>query len=796
MRLAEARSRLGVPEGASWDAVKAAYKRLARLHHPDKSDSPEATVTMQGLTEAFGTLKRHHAPASGSRDEGGGSGEAADDSEEEYEYVDDDNDDEYEDEDEDEEADEAADEAADEEADDEAEEVEEDDFESDGESTASTDAHGGAPITSTTGVWKRMAANIATAQLDDASNVQLVIDGMRTEETRSAKGDSPIKVRGDAPDWKALARATLQRATNLMSAEAFEQAWSASTVRAQGCEVLIQLSRESDAQKHDRICRDEVFSGVDGSFHQRTALSEYELAMHAMLTHAHNIVVIMQPKDVDGYMLWDGGRWSHETRKSSSALESTVLNACHALLSALHDHHAVALKEAEDAALGKETIKAAQRRCSASRAALARYGNRQNRDVVQLILNMKKRMAISTAEDPFDQAKHLLPFSNGVLDLSTRAFRAIRKDDYVLRTTGKEWHAPHAAKVATMRQLFESMLPQEGPRKTVYSMLRLSLGALPAERFWMLTGSGRNGKGLILGWLCFLLGEELSEGLMPMGMLTQPLVGMGATPEMRKAHRRRVLNWSEPPETAEDEAEQYPKASKRGLTLLLSNIKAITGEATMQARDCNSNDSRCDLWGTAVLQCNKPPRIVGTIDDSAIERLVVVHFPFTFTSDADKLRSDPAKYKPIDDSLKGAAFMKEHYCALVQLLLDECPDGALFIAPECKQAASAYLGKQDKLQSFLDEHCVRRETAPMRQWLGVKEMLATYNAEMGTTLKEKDLKEKLKSHRATSADYKEKGQAILSDAPLRRNTANGLLNWRLKAEDEGEASDSKRQRME
>ena len=78
-----------------------------------------------------------------------------------------------------------------------------------------------------------MAANIATAQLDDARNVQLVIDGMRTEETRSAKGDSPIKVRGDAPDWKALARATLQRTTNPMSAEAFEQAWSASMVRWQ-----------------------------------------------------------------------------------------------------------------------------------------------------------------------------------------------------------------------------------------------------------------------------------------------------------------------------------------------------------------------------------------------------------------------------------------------------------------------------------------------------------------------------------------------------------------------------------
>ena len=90
-------------------------------------------------------------------------------------------------------------------------------------------------------------------------------------------------------------------------------------------------------------------------------------------------------------------------------------------------------------------------------------------------------------------------------------------------------------------------------------------------------------------------------------------------------------------------------------------------------------------------------------------------------------------------------------------------------------------GGKDKLQSFLDEHCVWEETAPVRQWLGVKEMLATYNAEMGTTLKEMDFKYDLRWHGATSADYKEKGQAILSHVPLCRNTANGLLNWRLKA---------------
>ena len=40
----------------------------------------------------------------------------------------------------------------------------------------------------------------------------------------------------------------------------------------------------------------------------------------------------------------------------------------------------------------------------------------------------------------------------------------------------------------------------------------------------------------------------------------------------------------------------------------------------------------------------------------------------------------------------------------------------------------------------------------MRQWLGVKEMLVTYNAEMGTTLKEKDLKGRLKTLGFTTND--------------------------------------------
>ena len=331
---------------------------------------------------------------------------------------------------------------------------------------------------------------------------------------------------------------------------------------------------------------------------------------------------------------------------------------------------------------------------------------------------------------------------------------------------------PCTARVAAMRQR-RVRAAAGGPRKTVYSMMRLSLSALPAERFWMLTGSGRNVWGSYWGQLA-------RRG------------ALGGTHADGDAHAAARRHGSDP---GDAQSPPTPRAQLVGASRdrRRRGGAASHGEPTRPcpalehqgdhrrgddaARDCHSNDSRCDLWGTAVLQGNKPPRIVGTIDDSAVERLVVVHFPFTFTSDGQAAqRPDKVQAHRRIAQERG---LHEGALPAVQLLLDECPDGTLFVAPECKRAASVYLGKQEKLQSFLDEHCVRQETAPMRQWLGVKEMLARYNAEMGSALKEKDPR-RSSTHRATSADYKEKGQAMLSDAPIRRNTANGLLNWRLR----------------
>ncbi len=48
---------LGVPRDADLDAIKKAYRKLAREHHPDMSKAPGAEARFKAVAEAYATLK-------------------------------------------------------------------------------------------------------------------------------------------------------------------------------------------------------------------------------------------------------------------------------------------------------------------------------------------------------------------------------------------------------------------------------------------------------------------------------------------------------------------------------------------------------------------------------------------------------------------------------------------------------------------------------------------------------------------------------------------------------------------
>ena len=46
---------LGISPSSSWDEIEKAYKRKAKIHHPDRGGDED---TMRALNEAYGRLKR------------------------------------------------------------------------------------------------------------------------------------------------------------------------------------------------------------------------------------------------------------------------------------------------------------------------------------------------------------------------------------------------------------------------------------------------------------------------------------------------------------------------------------------------------------------------------------------------------------------------------------------------------------------------------------------------------------------------------------------------------------------
>ena len=61
MNLHQALALLELPPTATLSDAKASYKRLAKLHHPDKSDRADADEMFKAIGAAFALVQAHHA---------------------------------------------------------------------------------------------------------------------------------------------------------------------------------------------------------------------------------------------------------------------------------------------------------------------------------------------------------------------------------------------------------------------------------------------------------------------------------------------------------------------------------------------------------------------------------------------------------------------------------------------------------------------------------------------------------------------------------------------------------------
>lgn len=289
-----------------------------------------------------------------------------------------------------------------------------------------------------------------------------------------------------------------------------------------------------------------------------------------------------------------------------------------------------------------------------------------------------------------DSNKDLIAFNNGVLDLTNFEFRDGKPEDYLSFSTGIDYDPERNyydyetwPKVDTfMRQV----LPDNVVRDYFMKHLATNLiGGNTAQKFHILTGSGSNGKSMIMNLTSTALGDYACT--VPISLLTQGRAKSGsAAPEVIRLKGRRFVTMQEPDESI---------ALNTGL------MKEITSGEKMYARDLFKSGTEFEVQAKFHLACNEKPKI-NTTDGGTWRRLVVINFLSKFVPNPTANNEFP-----LDESIQFAVQSKEWATPFLNYLVHILKDGKGLrkLPPPDKvlEYTSEYRNENDGISRFISE---------------------------------------------------------------------------------------------
>lgn len=294
--------------------------------------------------------------------------------------------------------------------------------------------------------------------------------------------------------------------------------------------------------------------------------------------------------------------------------------------------------------------------------------------------------AMSFAEDllakkqtSFDTDPWLFGCSNGILDLHKRAFRPYRRTDFMLKSGGCAF-SPTAKCPKWLEFIDQVCLGDQSYAEYLQRFAGYLLyGKRPDQLFFMLTGPGRNGKGVFLNIMQTVLGTYATTG--QPDLLVKPPAPKHLT-ELAELEGYRFVVCTE---------------NERHAPLYISRVKALTGGDNVKARLVHKDaiEFRSDMQ--FVLQTNHPPAVRDR--DPAIWRRIVV-LPF------DAHVSDEQEDAGLVDQLL------EEAPGILNWMLDGFRNYQLAGLKQAqpvkvKAATKAYWARENAVEQFVEEQCER-----------------------------------------------------------------------------------------
>jgi len=251
-----------------------------------------------------------------------------------------------------------------------------------------------------------------------------------------------------------------------------------------------------------------------------------------------------------------------------------------------------------------------------------------------------------------DANKELIAFNNGVFDFVTMELRNGKPQDYISFSTEIDYDATKKYYEYDSWPAIDKFIKQVLPDIEVreYFMKHLAtclIGGNPAQKFHILTGSGSNGKSMIMNLLSKAMGDYACT--VPISLFTQKRKGSGsAAPEVIRLKGRRFVTMQEP-----DEA----------IALNTGLMKEITSGEKMYARDLFKSGCEFEVLAKFHLACNDKPKI-NTTDGGTWRRLMVINFISKFVVNPNA----PNEF-PLDESIQNLVNSKEWATAFLNYML-------------------------------------------------------------------------------------------------------------------------------
>lgn len=381
----------------------------------------------------------------------------------------------------------------------------------------------------------------------------------------------------------------------------------------------------------------------------------YEKLLHVAHRYHAEHFINCRPNDclydtaTGWWSLQSNNTWLHSGSKAPSSLISTVSRVLFQEVDAVREIYRKKLYEEENSDEQKAFLESIMRRAIKSQESLLQVGFVksviefcQSLYAEQTQLLLEKHTA-SNIHMIMDANPMLFAFTNGVYDFSINddgkavGKREIRPTDYIKTTCGYAYptHIPEiqAEVEASLRTIWSKQMEEQDGEVITYGdngetyeymmrMLSTTLcGVRWCEAFYIMTGSGRNGKGLLFELLQNVLGNYYYEA--PVEVLTtKPTDSTSANPHIFHMMGKRMYMTTE------------PEANEK---LQEGAIKKLTGgdkvSGRMNYQDPTTFKPQCFLG----IQCNNVPLVNG-MTRAGMMRNNVIPFPFEFCSEPTSAR--------------------------------------------------------------------------------------------------------------------------------------------------------------